>query len=127
MYSLNNGANFGIAFTGIVDRSHETVPVRLSTSVNAELPAIAANSSVRPAAKSVTLTITVSGLKPHIVYNLYRYTRMSAVPESTINAKSAKAARKWTITISSGSTYTTKQTIRSNTIAVYRAVPAGAP
>lgn len=127
VYSLKNGANFGIAFTGIIDRSHETVPVRLSTSVNAELPAIAANASVRPAAKSVTLTITVSGLKPHIVYNLYRYTRMSAVPDSTINAKAAKAARKWTFTISSGSTYTTKQTIRSNEIAVYRAVPAGAP
>ena len=45
----------------------------------------------------------------------------------TFNANAAKAAQKWTITIPSGSTYTMTQTINSNEIAVYRAVPAGAP
>jgi hypothetical protein len=49
------------------------------------------------------------------------------VPDSTFNANAAKAAQKWTITIPSGSTFTMTQTINSNEIAVYRAVPAGAP
>ena len=52
---------------------------------------------------------------------------MSAVPNSNINAKAAKAAQKWAIRITSGSTYTMTQTINSNEIAVYRAVPVGAP
>jgi hypothetical protein len=73
------------------------------------------------------LTITVSGLKPGVTYNLYRYRSMAAVPDSTINAKAAKAAQKWTVKISSGSTYTMTQTINSNEVAVYRAVPVGAP
>jgi hypothetical protein len=127
VYSLKNGADYGIAITGIIDPSRETVPVRLTTSVNAELPAIANNSNTRPAAKPVTLTITVSGLKPGVTYTLYRYTSLAAVPDSTINAKATQATQKWTVKISSGSTYTMTQTINSNEIAVYRAVPVGAP
>lgn len=127
VYSLKNGGNYGIAITGVIDLSRETVPVRLTTSVNAELPAIAKNSTTRPAAKPVTLTVTVSGLTPGVTYNLYRYTSMAAVPDSNINANAAKAAQKWTVKIASGSTYTMTQTINSNEIAVYRAVPIGAP
>lgn len=127
VYSLKNGGNYGIAISGVIDLSRETVPVRLTTSVNAELPAIAKNSTTRPAAKPVTLTVTVSGLTPGVTYNLYRYTSMAAVPDSNINANAAKAAQKWTVKIASGSTYTMTQTINSNEIAVYRAVPVGAP
>jgi hypothetical protein len=43
------------------------------------------------------------------------------------NANAAKAAQRWTITIKTGSSYTMTQTIMSNEIAVYRAVPVGAP
>ena len=127
MYSLKNGADYGIAITGIIDLSHETMPVRLTTSTNAETPAIVDGSNTRPAAKPVTLTITVSSLKPGTTYTLYRYNSMTKVPDSNINANVANAAQKWTIKIASGSTYTMTQTINSNEIAVYRAVPVGAP
>ncbi len=127
VYSLKNGADYGIAITGIIDLNRDTVPVRLTTSVNAETPTMVDGSNTRPAPKPVTLTITVSSLKPGTTYNLYRYSSMANVPDSTFNANAAKAAQKWTITIPSGSTYTMTQTINSNEIAVYRAVPAGAP
>ena len=127
VYSLKNGGDYGIAITGIIDLSHETMPVRLTTSTNAETPAIVDGSNTRPAAKPVTLTITVSSLKPGTTYTLYRYNSMTKVPDSNINANVANAAQKWTIKIASGSTYTMTQTINSNEIAVYRAVPVGAP
>lgn len=127
VYSLKSGADYGIAITGIIDLNRDTVPVRLTTSVNAETPTMVDGSNTRPAAKPVTLTITVSGLKPGTTYNLYRYSSMANVPDSKFNANAAKAAQKWTITIPSGSTFTMTQTINSNEIAVYRAVPAGAP
>ena len=127
VYSLKNGADYGIAITGIIDGSRETVPVRLTTSVNAETPVMVDGSTTRPAATPVTLTITVSSLKPGTTYTLYRYNSMANVPDSNINANAAKAAQKWTITIPSGSTYTMTQTINSNEVAVYRAVPVGAP
>ena len=126
VYSLKNGADYGIAITGVIDLSRETVPVRLTTSVSAETPAMVNGSTTRPAPTPVTLTITVSSLKPGTTYNLYRYSSMSTVPDSNINANAAKAAQKWTIT-AAATTYTMTQTIMSNEIAVYRAVPVGAP
>lgn len=126
VYSLSNGQDYGLAITGVIDLSHETVPVRLTTNVNAEVPGIADGSTIRPAAKPITLTITMSGLKAGVTYNLYRYSSMSAVPDSKINANGAKATQKWTVT-ATASTFTMTQTIMSNEIAVYRAVAAGAP
>lgn len=126
MYSLpDGGQNYGIAITGVADTYHETVPVRLTTSVNDESPAIAEGSTMRPPAKPVTLTITVSGLNPGTTYNLYRYTSMAAVPDGSFNANAAQAAQKWTI-VPTGTTYTMTQTIMSNEVAVYRAVPVTA-
>ena len=127
VYSLKNDIDYGIAITGIIDLSDETVPVRLTTSTNAEIPAMVNGSNARPAATPVTLTITVSDLKPGTTYTLYRYASMAAVPDSNINANAAKAAQQWTIAIPSGSTYTMTQTIMSNEVAVFRAVPVGAP
>ena len=126
VYSLKNGADYGIAITGIIDLNRETVPVRLTTSLNAETPGIVNGSNIRPAAKPITLTITISNMKPGTTYNLYRYNTMANVPDSNINANAAKAAQRWTITIKTGSTHTMTQTIMSNEIAVYRAVPVGA-
>ena len=126
VYSLKNGPDYAIAITGVIDLSRETVPVRLTTSVNAESPAIVNGSNTRPAAQPVTLTITVSSLKPGTTYNLYRYNSMAAVPDSNVNANASKAAQKWTI-VATGSSYTMTQTIMSNEIAVYRAVAVGAP
>ena len=104
-----------------------TAPPSLATSVNAESTGIVNNSTTRPAFKPVTLTVTVSGLTPGVTYNLYRYSSMAAVPDSNINANAAKAVQKRAITITSGSTFTMTQTIKSNQIVVYRAVPFGAP
>jgi hypothetical protein len=127
VYSLRNGKDYAIAFTGVIDRSHETLPVRLSTNINVETPEIVENSSVRPAARPMRLTIKISGLRPNVAYNLYRYSSLAAVPESNFNAKAASAAHKWVIRVSAGSSYTTTQTINSNEVAVYRAVPAAGP
>jgi hypothetical protein len=127
VYSLKSGADYGIAITGIIDLSGETVPVRLATSTNSETPAMVNGSTTRPAAKPVTLTITISSLKPGTTYTLYRYTTMANVPDSNFNANAGKAAQKWTIKIAAGTTYTMTQTINSNETAVYRAVPVGAP
>ena len=71
----------GIALTGIVDRSHETVPVRVATSVNYEKPHIGHHSNTRPQPMPLTLTVTVSGLKAGTAYNLYRYNSMGSVPK----------------------------------------------
>ncbi|MFM9035729.1 MAG: hypothetical protein ACKOQ4_15850 [Mycobacterium sp.] len=125
VYSLSSGADYGIAITGVADLDRETVPVRLTTSVNGESPAIANGSNARPAAKPVTLTITVSGLTAGKTYNLYRYNTMAAVPDSRFNASAGKASQKWTIA-ATGPTYTLTQTVMSNEIAAYRAVPVTA-
>lgn len=126
VYSLpDTGENYGIAITGVADRNKETVPVRLTTSVNAENPPMVNGSTRRPPARPVTLTVTVSNLTPGTTYNLYRYSTMAAVPDGGFNANASKAAQKWKI-VATGRTYTMQQTIMSNEIAAYRAVPATA-
>jgi len=127
VYSLPlNTTNYGVAFTGVKDTYRETLPVRITTSTNAELPSIANGSNTRPAAQVVTLTVTVSGLVPGKAYNLYRYNSMAAVPDGSFNANAAKASSLWPITITSGSTYVLKQSIMSSQSVAYRAVPATA-
>jgi hypothetical protein len=101
--------------------------VRLATSQNFESPAIRNGSTSRPTASQITLTITLSGLTPGIAYNLYRYNTVSRIPTASFNANAAKAAQKWVIQISSGSTYVQTLTIQSNETAAFRAVPASAP
>jgi len=127
VYSLKNGGNYGIAITGIVDTDKKTVPVRLTTSQNFESPAIRDGSTTRPTASSVNLTITISGLTPGVPYNLYRYSTVSAIPTASFNANAAKAAQKWAVRISSGSTFVQTLTIQSSETAAFRAVPASAP
>ena len=127
VYSLPlNTTNYGVAFTGVKDAYRETLPVRITTSTNAELPSIADGSNTRPAAQAVTLTVTVSGLVPGKAYKLYRYNSMAAVPDGSFNANAAKASSVWAITITSGSTYVLTQSIMSNQSVAYRAVPATA-
>jgi len=127
VYSLPlNVPNYGVAITGIKDAYKETVPVRIKTSVNYEIPEIVDGSNTRPASRNITLTTTVSGLKPGITYKLYRYNSMAAVPDGSFNANAAKASNAWTIMNSSGTTYTLSQTILSSQTVAYRAVPASA-
>lgn len=128
IYSLaRGGRNYGLAITGIIDHDGKTLPVRLTTSRNDERPAMTEGSDTRPAAGELTLTATVSGLKPGVPYTLYRYDDLQSVPDAAFNAKVANASRKWKIAIAAGSTFSVKEKISSNQIAVYRAVPDTAP
>ncbi|OPA84019.1 hypothetical protein BFW87_29415 [Pseudomonas fluorescens] len=127
VYSLPRGKQFGVAITGIIDHDGETLPVRLWTDINAEEPAMAQHANKRPTAAPLKLTVTLSGLKPNIAYTLYRYDNFTAVPDAAFNANASRATRQWKITIKTGSTYTLKETIRSDEVAVYRAVPDSAP
>ncbi|WP_223529238.1 MULTISPECIES: hypothetical protein [Pseudomonas] len=111
----------------VIDRDGKTLPVRLTTDANEEKPAMGEGSSTRPASAKVNLTVTVSGLKPGVPYNLYRYDSFDNVPESGFNAKASKAEKHWEIDSKEGSTYVLKETIRSDQVAVYRAVPVTVP
>jgi hypothetical protein len=130
VYSLSkcnpnkNLYNYGIAIKGV---KGDTLPVRVATSTNSEIPAIADGSERRPSATPLTLTVTVSNLEPNAVYHLYRYKDLELVPESDFNAHSSNASKCWRIQVPSGSTYTMTETIQSDDIAVYRAVKATAP
>jgi hypothetical protein len=126
-YYLNNGEDSAIAILGVQDPNGETLPVQLQTNAISEAPEMIDGSSARPAASPLSLTITVSGLKPGVAYNLYKYTNFNAVPTANFNANAAKAAAVTAINISAGSTFVTLETIMSNEMAIYRAVPASGP
>lgn len=129
IYALANDAqNYGIAITGVTDPAHETLPVRLSTNVNYERPAMRNGSDARPAPMPLILTVTVSNLKPGASYRLYRYDDVASVPDTQFNANAGNASGHWTIRAAAGrSTFTMSQRIMSDQVAVYRAVPASAP
>jgi hypothetical protein len=125
--TASDGQNYGIALTGVIDQNHETLPVRVSTSVNYERPAIVNRTSVRPAARPLVLTVTVSELRPGVRYTLYRYDRFTSVPNARFNANAGRSARRWSIRIASGSTYSLSERIMSDQSTIYRAVRVGAP
>jgi hypothetical protein len=126
VYSLPDAvANDGIALTGIADHDQETVPVRVATSLNYERPHIGHHSNTRPKPMALTLTVTVSGLQTGTVYNLYRYSSMSSVPNTAFNQHKSAASQSWTFT-ATGATHTLTQAIQSNDEVIYRAVPASA-
>lgn len=128
VYSLSrSGSNYGVAITGIIDRDGQALPVRLATNVNYEKPIMPEGSNTRPAPQDLTLTVTVSGLVPGVSYTLYRYNNFQSVPNAAFNAGAAKAYKKWKINIKSGSSLVMTEKIKSNEIAVYRAVPDTAP
>jgi hypothetical protein len=128
IYSLpDTGRNYGIAVTGVMDTYHDTMPVQVATSVNDEEPEIQNGSNARPAPNPVTLTVTVSGLTPGVAYTLYRYTSFDAVPNDHFNANAGNAYESWPITIGSGSSAFVTETIMSDEMGIYRAVPVSAP
>ena len=113
--------------TGVKDDDGDTLPVRVATNKNYELPAMKRKSNLRPRPMPLNLEVTVSGLTPGVRYRLYRYDELAAVPNSHFNAHANSAARAWDIQISSGSTYSMTESIQSDDVAVYRAVRATAP
>jgi hypothetical protein len=127
-YSLPAGVrNYGIAIVGVSDPGHETLPVRVDTSVNYEKPKMRDHSSVRPKAMPLVLTITVSDLKTGAAYKLYRYDGFSAVPDESFNANAARASKHWAIRLRAGSSFAVRERIMSDQVVVYRAVPSSGP
>jgi hypothetical protein len=128
IYSLASKArDFGVAITGVIDRDHETIPVRVATNLNDELPQIVEGSSRRPPPEPLVLTVTISGMKAGATYNLYRYNQLSAIPNGGFNAHAADAQQIWIITGSASGRFVMTEKIMSDEVAAYRAVPAGAP
>jgi hypothetical protein len=128
IYSISNdGHNHGVVFIGVMDTDHETVPVRVATSVNYERPEMRDGSAERPPPMPLSLTVTVSNLMPGVVYKLYRYNNLAVTPNDHFNANAGAAARTWTIDIATGSTYAVTEAIMSDDEAIYRAVPASGP
>ena len=128
IFSLpNTASNYGTAITGIVDLNGDTLPVRVDTNVNYEKPVIKDGSNKRPSPMPLALKITISKLEPGVLYHLYRYNTLSSVPASYFNAHASSAYKSWQFSIDSGSTYTLKEVIQSDEIAIYRAVKSSAP
>ena len=128
IYSLKTGGpNYGIAFSGVLDLNHDTVPVRLATSVDSELPAMINNFNTPPPARNLGLTVTVTLPDQNAAYNLYRYDNFVKVPNSKFNASAGRAAAHWRIPPHSGPVFVVKVQIRSNETAVFRAVKSTAP
>jgi hypothetical protein len=128
IYSLAGHAhNYGVAVTGVIDEDHETVPVRVATNLNYELPQIAEGSPERPRPEELALTVTVSGMKPGVDYNLYRYDRLTSIPNRGFNAHAGDAKQRWAITASASGRFVLTETVMSDEVAAYRAVPTKAP
>ncbi len=128
IYSLaGKSRDFGVAITGVIDQDHETVPVRVATNLNYELPQIAEGSSRRPRREPLVLTVAVSGMKAGAVYNLYRYNQLNAIPNAGFNAHAPQAHEKWVITAGASGRFVMTEKIMSDEVAAYRAVPTGAP
>lgn len=137
----NSPGNYGIAVTGVMDSSRETLPVRLTVNRLLEFPYIAqgngsnANPSPPPP-QAIALSVTVSGLRAGKSYNLYEYDGLKdtfpAVPNGRFNAQAAAATNSWSFT-ATGATYTVSPTPKpggsylSNDAVVFRAVSASAP
>jgi hypothetical protein len=127
-YSLpDRKQNFGAAITGVKDDDRETLPVRVATSANDEMPQIAKHSNTRPAADRLVLTVTVSGLKSGQTYVLYRYDALHSIPDGAFNAHSSQASEHWNFEGTASGTYVITERIMTDDVAAYRAVAGNAP
>lgn len=119
--------NYAIAITGVKDQDNETVPVRVTTDLNYEIPAIACDSKTRPTAIGLNLSVRVSNLQPNTEYNLYEYDDETKVPISHFNLHAGDAKKTHKIKITEGDSYTKVFSgIESCQKVFFRAVPASA-
>jgi hypothetical protein len=127
-YSLpDRKQNFGAVITGVKDDDRETLPVRVATSVNDEMPQIAKHSNTRPEPDRLVLTVTVSGLKRGQNYVLYRYDALHSIPDGAFNAHASQASEHWTFEGTASGTYAITERIMTDDVAAYRAVREDAP
>ena len=128
IYSLNNnGTNYGISISGVIDLDGSTILVRCTTSTDRELPEMQEGATDQPASSPLTITANVSIPDESVAYNLYMYNDFLKVPTSSFNAGSANSTRTWTIPAGSGSTFSVSVDMQSHETAVFRAVRITAP
>lgn len=134
VYSLlDSPDHYGIALLSVYDSHNVTLPVRLKTNVNYEIPEILQGKDLPnpslltnspPPARPLTLTVVISGLTSGTEYNLYLYNDFANVPRKDFNSN--PYTQKFGFTATSD-THTMTHEIMSNETAVFRAVPASAP
>ena len=125
VYSLpNDVANVGIALMGNNSES-STRSVCIETYPNEERPEIEDKTDDKPPRMPLELRLSLSGLVPGLIYNLYRYSKLSKVPKKAFNKHASKASQKWKV-VSTSMTMSITDTIWSDEVAVYRAVEESA-
>jgi len=93
VYSLSNkGTNYGISFSGVMDLNGDTIPVRLTTSVNEEIPEMQDGKSKAPFPSPLTLNVKVTIPDQKVDYNLYLYKDFAKVPDSNFNSRAKDAS-----------------------------------
>ncbi len=129
VYSINNNKmNYGLSVVGVLeDINQDTVRVKLTTNVNYEKPSMKEGSNTRPVAMPLELTATVEIPDQNVGYNLYLYNKFESVPTSRFNGNAKKASQSWKIPAKTGPKFTVKIKIKSDGVAVFRAVRATAP
>jgi len=120
-YSLaSDRPNYGMRITG-VNSTDTVLPVQVTTALNSEPNEIEDGSTTRPPSIPLPLTITVSGMARGTKYKLYKYDDLKKVPTSQFQKKADKAANVWDI---DATCPVITEVIRSDQVAVYRAVVA---
>lgn len=83
---------FGIAYSGVLDKDKQLLPIEIKANPSEEKHQIEEGSDVRPAKINMVLDVTVSKMKPDVTYNLYRYTDEKKVPIDKFNKNSKNRA-----------------------------------
>lgn len=115
--------NYGLAITGIADQAKETLPVRVVSNINYQVPVVAHTKKdiTAPDAHEIVLSVTISGLKSGVNYQLYRYSNNEQVPRKSFNQNSGNPFRSFTAATSS---QTFQFVVKDNEQFFFRAVPA---
>ena len=80
-----------------MDLNGDTIPVRLTTSVNEEVPIMVDGQSKAPKPSPLTLTAKVNIPDQKVAYNLYLYKDFAKVPDSNFNKSAKDAFKTWII------------------------------
>ncbi len=115
--------NYGLAITGIADQAKETLPVRVVSNINYQVPVVGSTKKdiAAPDAHEIVLSVTISGLKSGVSYQLYRYSDNGQVPLKSFNQNSGNPCRSFTAATSS---QTFQFVVKDNEQVFFRAVPA---